>query len=130
MHVVPAQNPGSRFHGAADAVRRLVRLCVRDPGLPPSRLGCLLPPWRPLFPFRIWPQTWKMIWAPLVDTLLNARQWYVIGALSTGLTILALGFVFFRHAERHASAGPAGRNIQPGLDHGQHVQRAFHGSWH
>lgn len=41
----------------------------------------------------VWPQTWKMIWAPLVDTLLNAKQWYVIGALSTGLSILALGFV-------------------------------------
>ena len=39
----------------------------------------------------VWPQTWKMLWAPLVDTLLNARQWYVIGALSTGLSILALG---------------------------------------
>jgi MFS transporter, PAT family, beta-lactamase induction signal transducer AmpG len=43
--------------------------------------------------FSVWPQTWKMIWAPLVDTLLNARQWYVIGALSTGLSILALGFI-------------------------------------
>ena len=41
----------------------------------------------------VWPQTWKMLWAPLVDTLLNAKQWYVIGALSTGLSILALGFV-------------------------------------
>jgi MFS transporter, PAT family, beta-lactamase induction signal transducer AmpG len=45
----------------------------------------------------IWPQTWKMIWAPLVDTLLNARQWYVIGALSTGLTVLALGLVSATH---------------------------------
>ena len=45
----------------------------------------------------VWPQTWKMIWAPMVDTLLNARQWYVIGALSTGLSILALGFVAATH---------------------------------
>ncbi len=45
----------------------------------------------------IWPQTWKMLWAPLVDTLLNARQWYVIGAVSTGLSILALGFVSANH---------------------------------
>ncbi len=43
--------------------------------------------------FSIWPQTWKMIWAPLVDTLLNARQWYVLGALSTGLTVLSLGLI-------------------------------------
>jgi PAT family beta-lactamase induction signal transducer AmpG len=41
----------------------------------------------------VWPQTWKMIWAPLVDTLLNAKQWYVIGAISTGVTILVLGFI-------------------------------------
>ena len=41
----------------------------------------------------VWPQTWKMLWAPLVDTLLNARQWYVIGAISTGLSVLAMGFV-------------------------------------
>ena len=41
----------------------------------------------------VWPQTLKMLWAPLVDTLLNARQWYVLGALSTGVSVLALGFI-------------------------------------
>lgn len=41
----------------------------------------------------IWPQTWKMLWAPLVDTVLGAKHWYVIGAISTGTTILALGLV-------------------------------------
>ncbi len=40
--------------------------------------------------FAIWPQTWKMLWAPMVDTTLNAKTWYLIGAVLTGLSILAL----------------------------------------
>jgi MFS family permease len=40
--------------------------------------------------FTIWPQTWKVLWAPMVDTTLNAKTWYRIGALLTGLSILAL----------------------------------------
>ena len=40
--------------------------------------------------YSVWPQTWKVFWAPLVDTTLNAKTWYVIGASLTGLTILGL----------------------------------------
>jgi MFS family permease len=37
-----------------------------------------------------WPQMVKFLWAPLIDTTLNAKAWYVIGSILTGLTILAL----------------------------------------
>lgn len=39
------------------------------------------------------PQTWKALWAPLIDTTLPARQWYFISTVFTGLTILALALV-------------------------------------
>jgi MFS family permease len=39
------------------------------------------------------PQTWKVLWAPLVDTTLTPRLWYLIGALGVGLTILAMSVV-------------------------------------
>jgi hypothetical protein len=32
------------------------------------------------------PNTWKVLWAPLIDTTLSARRWYAIG---TGVTALA-----------------------------------------
>lgn len=40
--------------------------------------------------FSIWPQTWKVFWAPLVDTTLGAKTWYAVGAGLTALSILAL----------------------------------------
>jgi MFS family permease len=39
------------------------------------------------------PQTWKVLWAPLMDTTLTPRVWYLIGALSVGLTILAMSVI-------------------------------------
>jgi MFS family permease len=39
------------------------------------------------------PQTWKVLWAPLVDTTLTPRLWYLLGALGVGLTILAMSAV-------------------------------------
>jgi MFS family permease len=39
------------------------------------------------------PQTWKVLWAPLVDTTLTPRLWYLIGALGVGLTILTMSLV-------------------------------------
>lgn len=39
------------------------------------------------------PQTWKVIWAPLVDTTLSPKRWYLIGAVSVGLTILAMSLI-------------------------------------
>jgi len=40
--------------------------------------------------FSVWPQTWKVFWAPMVDTTLNAKSWYLIGVVLTALSILAL----------------------------------------
>jgi len=37
------------------------------------------------------PQTWKFLWAPLVDTTLSQRKWYVLAALVTSIGILGLG---------------------------------------
>lgn len=39
------------------------------------------------------PQTWKFLWAPIVDTTLTRKSWYVIGALTTAASIAATGFV-------------------------------------
>ena len=39
------------------------------------------------------PQTWKVLWAPLMDTTLTPKVWYLIGALSVGLTILAMSVI-------------------------------------
>ncbi|HEY4031915.1 MAG TPA: MFS transporter [Caulobacteraceae bacterium] len=39
------------------------------------------------------PQTWKVLWAPLVDTTLSPKRWYLIGALGVGLTILVMSLV-------------------------------------
>ncbi|MEI9985748.1 MAG: MFS transporter [Aliidongia sp.] len=39
------------------------------------------------------PQTWKVVWAPLVDTTLTRKRWYLIAALVTGSGIAVSGFV-------------------------------------
>lgn len=39
------------------------------------------------------PNVWKVLWAPLIDTTLSARAWYVIGAGATALVFFAAGFV-------------------------------------
>lgn len=41
----------------------------------------------------IWPQTWKVLWAPIVDTLGNPKWWYGLGALATGATLLAMSLL-------------------------------------
>ena len=38
------------------------------------------------------PNTWKVLWAPLVDTTLSARIWYVIGILACMAGFLVPGF--------------------------------------
>jgi predicted MFS family arabinose efflux permease len=38
----------------------------------------------------IWVQTWKVLWAPIIDTVGNPKLWYGLGATVTGLTILAM----------------------------------------
>src|SRR6185503_13443843 len=39
------------------------------------------------------PQTWKVLWAPIVDTTLSSKRWYLIAAVATGLSLLATAFV-------------------------------------
>src|SRR5262249_12119410 len=41
----------------------------------------------------VFPNTWKVLWAPLVDTTLSARKWYVIAAVTTGLIMLGTAFI-------------------------------------
>ncbi len=46
-----------------------------------------------LLALSVLPQTWKVLWAPVVDTTLNAKTWYVLGALAVGLTIIAMSMI-------------------------------------
>ena len=39
------------------------------------------------------PHTWKFAWAPLVDTTLTRKRWYVLGALLSSIGIAAMGAV-------------------------------------
>lgn len=41
----------------------------------------------------IWVQTWKVLWAPIIDTVGNPKLWYGLGAAGTGATILAMSFL-------------------------------------
>jgi PAT family beta-lactamase induction signal transducer AmpG len=38
----------------------------------------------------LWVQTWKVLWAPVIDTVGNPKLWYGLGATLTGLTLLAM----------------------------------------
>ena len=38
------------------------------------------------------PQSWKALWAPVVDTTLNSKLWYVIAAIVTSVSLAAIGF--------------------------------------
>jgi MFS family permease len=40
----------------------------------------------------LFPQTWKFIWAPIVDTTLNSKTWFLLSAIVNGGTLLAVGF--------------------------------------
>jgi MFS transporter, PAT family, beta-lactamase induction signal transducer AmpG len=39
------------------------------------------------------PQTWRAIWAPLVDATLSVRAWYLISAVASGLLMAATAFI-------------------------------------
>lgn len=38
------------------------------------------------------PQTWKALWAPVVDTTLTSKRWYFMAAVVTATTLAAIGF--------------------------------------
>ncbi|MEI9996990.1 MAG: MFS transporter [Rhizomicrobium sp.] len=44
-----------------------------------------------LVAFGLLPQTWKAAWAPVVDTTLTSKQWYLIGAAVSALAMIATG---------------------------------------
>jgi MFS family permease len=46
-----------------------------------------------LIALSVWPQTWKILWAPIVDTVGNPKLWYGLGAALVGLTILAMSVI-------------------------------------
>jgi MFS family permease len=41
----------------------------------------------------LWAQTWKVLWAPIIDTVGNPRLWYGLGAAAVGATILAMSLL-------------------------------------
>jgi MFS transporter, PAT family, beta-lactamase induction signal transducer AmpG len=41
----------------------------------------------------LFPQTWRAVWAPVVDTTLSIRGWYLISASTTGLLMAATAFI-------------------------------------
>lgn len=46
-----------------------------------------------LVALQLLPQTWKFAWAPIVDTTLSARRWYLLGTIGAALGMLATAFV-------------------------------------
>ena len=41
----------------------------------------------------LFPQTWKVIWAPLVDTTLTIKRWFLLSAIVTGALMIAAAVV-------------------------------------
>lgn len=41
----------------------------------------------------LFPLTWKVIWAPIVDSVLTYKRWYVLSTVATALGVAATGFV-------------------------------------
>ncbi len=48
------------------------------------------------------PQTWKFLWAPIVDATLTRKGWYVIGAAFSALGVLAMGALSSDATRLHA----------------------------
>src|SRR6266705_6284620 len=42
------------------------------------------------------PNTWKVLWAPLVDTTLSAKKWFLIGLVVSTIGIAATAFLPLR----------------------------------
>jgi MFS family permease len=41
----------------------------------------------------LFPQTWKVVWAPIVDTTLSNKSWFLISAIATGALMVATAIV-------------------------------------
>ncbi len=46
-----------------------------------------------LVAFSLLPQTWKVLWAPLVDTTLTLKSWFLLSAIVTGALMIATAMV-------------------------------------
>ncbi|MGD0142410.1 MAG: MFS transporter [Rhizomicrobium sp.] len=46
-----------------------------------------------LVAFSLFPQTWKVIWAPIVDTTLSNKSWFLISAVATGALMVATAII-------------------------------------
>src|SRR5690348_4704314 len=40
-----------------------------------------------LIAINVLPQTWKALWAPIVDTTLNSKNWYLMSAIVSAVTL-------------------------------------------
>jgi len=61
-------------------------------GLPTAMIATLIA-------LSVFPQTWKVLWAPLVDTVGNPKLWYGLGTATVGGTILAMSVLPMTRAE-------------------------------
>jgi MFS family permease len=61
-------------------------------GVPTAIIGALIA-------LSVWPQTWKMLWAPLVDTAGNPKLWYGLGTALVGATILLMSVLPMNRGE-------------------------------
>ena len=52
-----------------------------------------------LIALSVWPQTWKMLWAPVVDTAGNPKLWYGLGTTLVGGSILLMSVLPMTRAE-------------------------------
>ena len=41
----------------------------------------------------LFPQTWKVVWAPIVDTTLTTKKWFLISSVATGALMIATAIV-------------------------------------
>jgi PAT family beta-lactamase induction signal transducer AmpG len=61
-------------------------------GLPTAMIATLIA-------LSVFPQTWKVLWAPIVDTVGNPKLWYGLGTATVGATILAMSVLPMTRAE-------------------------------
>ncbi len=54
----------------------------------------------------VWVQTWKVLWAPVIDTIGNPKLWYGAGAAGVGATILAMSMLPANASQRPRDHDP------------------------
>ena len=58
-----------------------------------SKAGVSVEAFSALIALYVVPQTWKVLWAPIIDTTLTAKIWYLISAVAIGVCLLVIAFV-------------------------------------